>query len=219
MRQIFLFFGPPGSGKGTQSDILGYYLDMPTISTGELLRHEQKIDSSLGRKVKEMMAQGKLVSEDLVDVLLKKRLSKRDTERGFILDGYPRNEKQFTHLIKKIIKKEDQLLCINIEVSDTEVKERLTGRRVCDCGASYHLKYNPPKKEGICDLCGKKIYVRNDDKPVVVKKRLEDYHQSIKPLLEYADKLVLLIKINGEQSIEKIKKDIVKALIQKSGKK
>ncbi|WKZ24404.1 MAG: nucleoside monophosphate kinase [Patescibacteria group bacterium] len=206
-RTILVFFGPPGSGKGTQSDLLAEKLNIPTISTGELLRREQKTGSVLGRKAKSLMIDGRLVPETLVDHILKARLTKPDTKRGFILDGYPRNENQFKHLLK-LTKGDDRLYFIEVKIPDREVLTRLTGRRVCRCGASYHLVYNPPRKKDICDLCGEKIYRRPDDEPKVVRHRLEHYNKSIQPLLEKASGRGSIIVIDGERSIITLHKEL-----------
>ncbi len=206
-RTILVFFGPPGSGKGTQSDMLADALNFPSISTGELLRREQKTGSVLGRRAKRLMSSGKLVSETLIDHVLWARLARSDAQKGFMLDGYPRNEQQFKHLLK-LLHGDDRLYFIEIEVSDKEVLRRLSGRRVCDCGASYHLRYNPPRKAGKCDLCGKAIYRRADDEPAVIKRRLADYHSWVTPLLERASGRGSVIIIDGEQSISGIQKQL-----------
>lgn len=206
-RLILVFFGPPGSGKGTQSDFLSEASGLPAISTGELLRHEQKIGSALGNRAKSRMSKGGLVPVTLVDHLLKIRLSKPDTHKGFLLDGYPRNEHQFKNLLK-FIKGDDRLYFISFEVPDREVVTRLSGRRVCDCGASYHIMYNPPKKAGKCDLCGHTLRQRPDDKPSVIRQRLKEYHQTIKPLLEKASGRGSIIRIDGERSIATIHREL-----------
>ncbi len=184
---------------------------MPVISTGELLRREQKTGSVLGRQAKRLMSKGKLVSETLIDHVLWARLARADAQKGFMLDGYPRNEDQFKHLLR-LLHNDDRLYFIEIQVSDKEVLRRLSGRRVCDCGASYHLIYNRPRRTNKCDLCGKTIYQRADDKPTVIKKRLKDYKSWVTPLLERASGRGSLIFIDGEQSIKGIQKQLVKAL-------
>lgn len=206
-KKIIVFFGSPGSGKGTQSEMLAETLGIPAISTGELLRREQKTGTVLGNRVKHLLSRGKMVAEDLVDHLLWARLGRFDTRKGFILDGYPRNELQFKHLLK-IIHADDRLYFVEIQVSDKEVLKRLSGRRVCDCGASYHLIYNPPKKANHCNLCGKTLMHRSDDLPKVIKKRLVDYHSWIRPLLERASGRGSLIVVNGEQDIKGMKKEL-----------
>lgn len=206
-RTILVFIGPPGSGKGTQSDMLSELTDLPAISTGELLRHEQKVGSALGRKVRGLMSSGKMVSATLVDHLLKLRLSKPDTKKGFMIDGYPRNEYQFRNLLK-LIKGDDRLYFIDFQVPDREVITRLSGRRICDCGASYHIMYNPPKTAGKCDLCGHSLRQRTDDKPGVIRTRLKEYHSSIKPLLEKASGRGSIIIVDGERSIATINQEL-----------
>lgn len=206
-KTIVVFFGPPGSGKGTQSDMLGEALNLPAISTGELLRREQKTGSVLGNHVKKLMAQGKMLGVTLMDHILRHRLAKSDAKRGFILDGYPRKLEQLKHLLT-MVKASDRLYFIVIELSDKEVLRRLSGRRVCDCGASYHLIYNKPKRANKCDLCGQTIYQRSDDKPAVIKQRLKYYHAWTRPMLEKASGRGSIIFINGEQAIDKIQKDI-----------
>ena len=212
-KTIIIFFGPPGSGKGTQSDMLGQKLKLPVISPGELLRYEEEKRSKLGRQVSKSLASGKLVPDGIIDKMLNTRLARTDTKRGFILDGYPRNKPQLESLkkkIKKIFNINDKLTAIYIDVSDREVKSRISGRRVCDCGAAYHLKYNPPIHSGVCDLCGKRIKQRNDDKPKIIEERLKHFHKVIKPIINYFKKQYIYIKIDGEQSIKEIEKEIIK---------
>lgn len=210
-KKIIIFFGPPGSGKGTQSEILAEKLHLPAISTGELLRREQKTGSVLGNHVKKLMASGKMLGVTLMDHILRHRLAKSDTKKGFLLDGYPRKLEQLKHLLT-MVKANDRLYFIVIKVSDKEVLRRLSGRRICDCGASYHLIYNKPKKANKCDLCGKTLQVRSDDKPKVIKKRLKDYHALTKPMLEQAAGRGSLIFLNGEQSIAKMNQELNKKL-------
>lgn len=210
-RTILVFFGPPGSGKGTQSELLSEAVSLPAISTGELLRHEQKIGSAVGRRARGLMSKGGLVSVGLVDHLLKDRLKKADAKRGFILDGYPRNESQFKNFLK-LIKADDSLYFIEMQVPDREVVVRLSGRRVCDCGASYHTMYDPPLKKDICDLCGRRLHPRPDDMPAVIRKRLKEYHHSIRPLLQKASGRGSLIFVDGERSIKSIFGDLKKGL-------
>lgn len=206
-RFIFIFFGPPGSGKGTQSDVLGAKLGYPVISTGELLRHEEKIKSVLGLKARRYIKKGELVPDELIHKMMQRRLTKRDTAKGFILDGYPRDSAQLDDLLK-LTQTKYEIWLIEIKVSDKEVVNRLSGRRVCDCGASYHLVYKPSKKSGICDLCGKKLYIREDDKPAVVRQRLAHYKASATPLIAYGKKHKRLISIKGEQAIVKVRQEI-----------
>ena len=212
-KQIILFFGPPGSGKGTQADMLGEYLKMPVISPGELLRHERDAKTKIGKKVEGLIAKGRLVPDEIIEKILDKRLVKRDTGRGFILDGYPRRLSQLKHFkqrLKKIVVENDEVIAIYIDASDKKIKMRISGRRVCDCGASYHIKNNPPKKKGVCDLCGAKLYRRKDDAPDILKGRLERYHKRIKPLMIYFKNNHINLRINGDFNIEQVKKEIIK---------
>ncbi len=204
---ILVFLGPPASGKGTQADMLGKSLDLPVISAGELLRQEQAQKTKNGQKVSLYLKQGELVPDKLIQKILSKRLEQNDVARGFILDGYPRRFEQIQYLekIKKqFLSADDIFLVFYIDVSDKEAKERVTGRRVCQCGAAYHLKYNPPKNDSVCDVCGRKIYRRQDDEPEIIEHRLKDFHQRIEPILKYFQDKKTLIKINGEQGINNI---------------
>ncbi|NCN25071.1 adenylate kinase [Candidatus Falkowbacteria bacterium CG10_big_fil_rev_8_21_14_0_10_37_14] len=210
-KHIYLFFGPPGSGKGTQSDRIGKDFKLPVISTGELLRHEETIKSALGKRVAKLIDQGKLVSDATIHELIKQRLSLKDTAKGFILDGYPRDAEQLKDLMS-MLKKTDKIIAVEIKIPDKEVINRLSGRRVCDCGATYHIVYNPPKVAGRCDVCGKKLYIRHDDKPEIIKKRLVDYKLASGPLLKYAHQAHNLISIDGTASVEHIYEDLLKRL-------
>lgn len=213
MKKVIIFFGPPGSGKGTQADMLGEKLGLPVISPGELLRHERDAGTELGKQVADKLAKGELVNDELVENILDNRLKKDDASAGFILDGFPRDLEQLEYLEKKIhelLKSDDEVMAIYIDVSDKEVESRIGGRRVCDCGAAYHLTKKPPKEEGICDLCGAKIYIRKDDKPEIMAGRLKSFHERIGPILENFKKDGKLIRINGEKEIDEIKKEIEK---------
>ncbi len=210
-KMILIFLGPPASGKGTQAEILGKNLDIPVISMGELLRYECNHHSKIGEKIKEYLKKGELVPDDIVQNILLRRLEKKDTKKGFILDGFPRRIKQVHYLenIKKIfLSSSDLLIVFYIKVSDQEAKARVIDRRVCECGAAYHLKYNPPKRRGICDVCGKKIYRRSDDDPKVVSKRLRDFHRRIKPIVDYFSRQGVLVEIDGEKKIEEVQEEL-----------
>ncbi len=225
MSKIFLiFFGPPGSGKGTQADMLAEKIKLPVICPGELLRHEMELKTEIGKKVKLAVNSGKMVNEIIIEKLIDQRLGRRDAKKGAIFDGCPRRKKQLNFLIKKfnkithnkysnaLLRKNQgnglRVAAILVNVSNKEVEQRLGGRRVCDCGAAYHIKYNPPKKRGVCDLCGKKLFVRADDKPAVITDRLKLYHKQTEPLLDYFQQRGELIKIDGEQSIKDVEKEI-----------
>lgn len=212
MKTVLIFFGPPGSGKGTQSDMIAARVGLPIISTGELLRHEIKMKTKTGKKVEKEIAKGKYVSDDVIENIIFKRIKNKDTKKGYVFDGFPRGKKQLDHLIKILQLDHPRVIAILIDVSDKEVKSRLGGRRVCDCGASYHIKFNPPKKKSVCDLCGSRLTTRTDDKQSVIIDRLKLYRRKIYPLLKYWEKENKLIKINGEQAIRQVQKDIIKAL-------
>lgn len=208
---IIIFFGPPGSGKGTQSDILGKKLQLPVISTGELFRRERDAKTELGLAVAEIMASGKLVADDIVDKMLSRRLAQPDVVNGFILDGYPRNANQLKLLqvrLTGLLTAEDKVIAIYVDVSDAEVQARISGRRVCNCGATYHLRHNPPRISDTCNLCGQPLQWRTDDQPAVVADRLKIFHQAAEPILEYFKKNYICWVINGEQSIDKISQEI-----------
>lgn len=211
MRKIFLFFGPPGSGKGTQSDAIGDYFHLPVISTGELLRHEEKSGTVLGKKIAQLIDKGELVSDELIHKIIAERIKRSDAAKGFILDGYPRDAEQLQDLLK-MLSEHDLILLVEIRVSDKEVINRLGGRRVCDCGATYHIIYNPPKVAGRCNLCGKELYIRPDDKPEIIKDRLAGYKKSAEPLMSYAKKHHDLISVDGERLISEITEDLIEKL-------
>jgi adenylate kinase len=208
-KNYLIFFGPPGSGKGTQADMLGLKLKLPVISVGELLRREQ-VNTKLGHEIKALMDKGKMVPNKIAEAMVEKFLKKSETKNGVIFDGYPREKAQQDFLIKLIGEK--NIRAILIKVSDAEVKKRLSGRRVCACGASYHLKFNPPKKKEICDLCGKKLLIRGDDTPATINKRLKLFRQDTVPIIDYWRQRGKLIQVDGERGIEEIQRDILKKL-------
>jgi len=214
-KMILLFFGPPGSGKGTQAKMISEELSIPVVSTGEMMRQEVKSKTLIGKEIEDMLATGKLASDDITEKLLDQRLSKKDAKNGYILDGFPRNSHQLKLAIKRFkesVNNNDKLFAIYIKVSDKEVINRLGGRRVCICGETYHLKFNPPKNKNFCNKCGEKLFQRNDDKPKVIKERLKVYYKGVGPIIKYFKKSNQLIEINGEQKIPKVQKDILKKL-------
>jgi adenylate kinase len=214
-KQVVIFFGPPGSGKGTQSDMLGEHLRLPVISPGELLRHEREKKTAIGLAAEDRMAKGKLLPDSMVEEVLAKRLSKRDTAKGFVLDGFPRRLPQLRKLVKILESLDvdgESVTAIYVRVRDTEVRKRISGRRVCDCGAAYHLVHNPPHKAGRCDLCGSKLQIRQDDKPQIIRDRLETFHELNAPMLEYFRKRGRLFTVDGEEPIDEVHENI-KAII------
>lgn len=200
-----LFLGPISSGKDTQSVLLVKKYHLPMISMGNLLREQIARKTLLGKKVSPYLKSGSLVPDNLVLAIVKNRFRKKDCAKGFILDGFPRDLVQ-AEFFKKIT---ELNYVFELKLKDKEVFRRIGGRRVCLCGMTYHLEFNPPKKKDICDRCGKKLFIRSDDKVRVVKKRLEVYKKTIKPLIYFYQKQKIYYVINGNQSIEKIHQDIV----------
>ncbi len=212
-KTIIIIFGPPGSGKGTQSEMLSKKTDWKKISTGDLLRAEIAAGTELGKSAGKLVKAGKLVPDKIVVNLVKKSLNKKMA--GFVFDGFPRNKTQLNELLailKNFFKKNYKIFALEIVVSDNEALHRIGQRIMCACGKVYHLAYNAPINEGICDICGGKLFVRNDDKPKVIAGRLKNYHHDCKPLFDYFKKYEEFIKIDGEQAIKKIHEEIVEKL-------
>lgn len=205
-----ILLGAPGAGKGTQAEILSKRLNIPTISTGNMLREAMKNGTELGLKVKNFMDNGQLVPDDVVIGIVEERVAREDCRNGFILDGMPRTIPQAAALEERGIHVD---AVVSIEISDDVIEARMTGRRVCgSCGASYHITANPPKAEGICDACGKELIIRKDDKPETVKNRLEVFHAETEPLKAFYEKLGVLKLVEGNQPIESATGDILAAL-------
>ncbi len=205
-----VMLGPPGSGKGTQAKLITQEHGIPQISTGDLLRAAIKEGTDLGLEAKTYIDEGKLVPDDLVLQLLEKRIQEEDCKSGFILDGYPRNLTQAMQLDKIT----DIDLVINIDVDYDLILERITGRRTCkNCEEIFHIIYNPPKQEMICDKCSGSLYQRDDDTEVTVKKRLTTYEEQTKPLIEFYTNRGKLktLKSDGtiEQMFQKVKEQII----------
>ncbi len=196
-----ILLGPPGAGKGTAAKMIAKKYSIPQISTGDIFREAVKKQTELGKRVKTIMEKGELVPDELTISLVKERLAQPDTERGYILDGFPRTVKQADELSKfQSIK-----AVINFNISEEEIIRRLSGRRVCkNCGAIYHITDYPPKKEGICDKCGGELYQRDDDKIEAIKKRLVVYNEQTAPLIDYYREKGLLYDINMSTPPEKI---------------
>lgn len=210
---LMIFLGPPGSGKGTQADYFSERLGVPLISVGALFRQEIAQDTDIGRLVERKIANGKLVKTEITNQILDKRLEKPDTDKGFILDGYPRKKNQIKYVLNKIREFRSErggVFIFYIDVSDKVAKERIGGRRSCSCGENFHIKYRPPKKEGICDACGNKLKQRADDSEESVERRFVEFHRSNDPVLEFFKDKEYFHEINGGQSIEEVKKNIKK---------
>ena len=205
-----ILLGAPGAGKGTQAELLVKKLSIPAISTGNMLREAMANGTELGKKAKQYMDEGALVPDELILGIVADRVAQSDCANGFILDGVPRTLAQAEALEAKGVRIDH---VISIEVDDSAIESRMTGRRVCPkCGASYHIVANPPKKDGICDVCGSELIVRKDDAPETVRKRLEVYHASTEVLKDFYGKLGRLRTVNGSQSIEGANEDILKAI-------
>ena len=205
-----ILLGAPGAGKGTQAEMLAKKLQIPTISTGNMLREAMANGSELGKQVKQAMDEGRLVSDELVLGIVKERTSKPDCQNGFILDGVPRTLAQAEALDAKGVNID---YVVSIEIDDAVIEGRMTGRRVCTkCGASYHITANPPKTEGICDLCGAAVATRKDDAPETVRHRLAVYHESTEVLKDYYARQGKLRLVAGEQPIEEAQKEILAAI-------
>ena len=205
-----ILLGAPGAGKGTQAELLVKKLSIPAISTGNMLREAITNGTELGIKAKQYMDEGNLVPDELILGIVADRVAQPDCANGFILDGVPRTLAQAEALEEKGVKIDH---VVSIEVDDSEIEGRMTGRRVCGkCGASYHIVANPPKMEGICNLCGSELVIRKDDTPETVRKRLQVYHATTEVLKEFYDKLGRLRLVNGSQPIETANEDILKAI-------
>ncbi len=205
-----ILLGAPGAGKGTQAEMLLERLHIPSISTGNMLREAMKNGTDLGKQVKSCMDSGALVPDRLVLGIVAERTQQPDCANGFILDGVPRTLAQAEALDKMGVRIDH---VVSIELSDEEVESRMTGRRVCTgCGASYHIVANPTKVEGVCDLCGGQVTTRKDDAPETVRNRLAVYHQSTEVLKDYYKSTGKLRVINGQQPIEDVFHDILRAI-------
>ncbi|GAV25953.1 adenylate kinase [Carboxydothermus islandicus] len=209
-----LIMGPPGAGKGTQAEKIVKEFGITHISTGDMFRAALKNQTPLGLKAKEYMDKGELVPDEIVIAMVEERISAPDCAKGFLLDGFPRTIPQAEALDKKLSEMGITLDgVINIEVPREELIERLTGRRVCrQCGATYHVKFNPPKVEGVCDACSGELYQRSDDSLETVSNRLDVYEAQTAPLKEYYAKTGLLKNIDGTKSIEEVFASIKNAL-------
>ncbi len=202
-----ILLGPPGSGKGTQAKLLAERTRAPHISTGDILRAAK--GTELGNRASEYMNRGELVPDPILIAMIEDRLAKPDCRSGCILDGYPRTIPQADALNRILSGLDLRIdLVINIDVPDDRLITRLSARRVCECGATYQLTFNPPKKEEVCDLCGGALYQRDDDTEESVRNRLLVYKRETKPLIDYYENLGLLTTIDGSGSIKEISGEI-----------
>ena len=205
-----ILLGAPGAGKGTQAELLIEKLGIPGISTGNMLREAIANGTELGKKVKSYMDGGLLVPDELIMGIVAERTAQPDCANGFILDGVPRTLAQAEALDAAGVVIDH---VVSIEIDDSVIEGRMTGRRVCaKCGASYHVVANPPKTEGVCDSCGGELIIRKDDAPETVRKRLEVYHAQTEVLMDYYGKQGKIRHIEGNQSIEGANEDILVAI-------
>ena len=204
-----ILMGAPGAGKGTQSEKISEKWGIPAVSTGNVLRAAIKAGTALGQTAKSYIDDGKLVPDEIVIGIIKEYLTSDACKNGFILDGFPRSIPQ-AEALEAMGVKIDAVLAI--EVADETIVQRMSGRRVCTCGASYHVMYNPSQKEGICDKCGAELYVRKDDAPETVIKRLETYHAQTEPLKEFYAAKGILVTVNGREEVADTTADVLAAL-------
>ena len=205
-----ILLGAPGAGKGTQAEIISEKYNIPTISTGNIIRAALNNGTEMGLKAKSYIDAGNLVPDDVVIGIIKERLAEDDCENGYILDGFPRTIPQAEAL--------DNMgfgidAALSIEVADEEIVKRMSGRRVCEkCGASYHTEYKKPAKEGVCNLCGAALVIRKDDEPETVKNRLNIYHEQTEPLKDYYKSCGKLLMVEGQDKVEDTTRLVLAAL-------
>ena len=206
--------GAPGAGKGTQAKMIAEKFGVPHISTGDIFRANIKEGTDLGKEAKEYMDKGQLVPDELTVRILLDRVSKADCKEGYVLDGFPRTIPQAEVLSNEVAKLGDRIdFAIDVDVPDENIIRRMGGRRACvKCGATYHVEHIPPKKEGICDVCGAELVLRDDDKPETVKKRLAVYHEQTQPLIDYYSRMNILRTVDGTRDKDEVFTDIVKLL-------
>lgn len=205
-----ILLGAPGAGKGTQAEIISERYNIPTISTGNIIRAALKNGTEMGLKAKAYIENGKLVPDDVVIGIIKERLAEPDCKEGFILDGFPRTIPQAEALDDMGIAIDAAL---SIEVADSEIVKRMSGRRVCEkCGASYHTEFKKPTKQDVCDACGGKLVIRKDDEPATVLERLKVYHEQTEPLKNYYEAAGRLLTVEGQDDINDTTALVLKAL-------
>jgi len=209
-----IMLGAPGAGKGTQAKQIAEKYSIPHVSTGDIFRANIKEGTPLGMEAKSYMDKGELVPDELTVKILLDRVAKDDCKNGYVLDGFPRTILQAEVLDKAVAELNDKIdYAINVDVPDENIIKRMSGRRACvKCGATYHIVNVPPKKEGICDACGEKLIVRDDDKEETVKNRLSTYHQQTQPLIDFYNNKGILKEVDGTKNMNEVFDDIVKIL-------
>ena len=209
-----IMLGAPGAGKGTQAKKIAEKYQIPHISTGDIFRANIKGGTELGMKAKTFMDQGMLVPDEITIGMLMDRIGQEDCINGYVLDGFPRTIPQAESLTKALAERGEKVdYAIHVDVPDENIINRMSGRRAClGCGATYHITFNPPVKEGICDTCGQELVLRDDDKPETVKKRLDVYHQQTQPLIDYYKNAEVLAEVDGTQPMDAVFQGIVEIL-------
>ena len=209
-----MLFGAPGAGKGTQAKFLIEKYNIPQISTGDILRAAIADKTDMGMEAKKFMDAGQLVPDSTIIGIIKDRLAVSDCKNGFILDGFPRTLAQaeaLSELMQNMKIKLDKVISLN--VPDSLIVGRITGRRVCSsCGASFHVEFNPSKKDGVCDYCGGELTIRKDDNAETVKSRLEAYHSQTAPLIDFYKKMGVFMELDGTKDVSEVTKDMINAL-------
>ena len=214
-----LLMGPPGAGKGTQAAKLVEKFKIPQISTGDMFRAAVKEGTELGKQAKSFMDRGKLVPDEVTIGIVRERLAKDDCKDGFILDGFPRTVEQADALNKILDELSKKITCVlNISVPKGYLIERAVGRRICkNCGATYHVKFHPPKVADVCDVCSGKLYQRADDTEATMKNRLMGYETSTRPLIDYYKNAGVYTEIDGRQPIDKVTEELINVLTSVKG--
>jgi adenylate kinase len=206
-----VMLGAPGAGKGTQAKRIAEKCGIPHISTGDIFRANIKAGTELGKKAKAYIDQGALVPDEVTIGMLMDRIHQADCEKGYVLDGFPRTIPQAESLTEALKAEGEKIeAAVDIEVPDENIVRRMGGRRAClNCGATYHVVFNPPKKEDVCDTCGSALVLREDDKPETVQKRLKVYHEQTQPLIEYYGAAGVLKTVDGTKSMDQVFDDIM----------
>jgi adenylate kinase len=200
-----ILLGPPGSGKGTQGETLQNDLRLPYYATGDILRAAVREGTEIGREAKAYMDRGDLVPDEVIVGVIAERIDQPEAADGFILDGFPRTTPQAEALDAKVAELNRELsAAVLIEVSEEEIVRRLGGRRTCPNGHIFHVEFDPPAKEGVCDVCGEELAVRDDDKPEVIRHRLEQYREKTEPLVAYYEDRGLLMRVDGEHEPDEV---------------
>lgn len=209
-----IMLGAPGAGKGTKAKKIAEKYGIPHVSTGDIFRANIKGGTELGKKAKSYMDQGQLVPDDVTIGMLLDRISQADCENGYVLDGFPRTIPQAKSLTDALNARGEKMdYAVDVDVPDEAIVTRMGGRRACvKCGATYHVAFNPPKAEGVCDACGDTLVLRDDDKPETVQKRLTVYHDQTQPLIDYYRNEGILVTVDGTKELNQVFTDIIAVL-------